>query len=131
MAGLLVAGGLGYLTFQGLSNATVYFRTADQAVAERAHLGARTFRVEGTVVNDVMREADATRFDIYANGVTVAVVDVKQPPQLFRPGVPVVLEGHWSGAVYEADVVMVKHTASYAEAHPERLKPQAPPAGSP
>ena len=55
------------------------------------------------------------------------MVDTGQPPQLFKPGIPVVLEGHWQGAVYASDQIMVKHTASYTEAHPDRLKSQLPP----
>ena len=54
------------------------------------------------------------------------VVNSSQPPQLFKPGVPVVLEGHWQGPVYASDQIMVKHTASYVEAHPDRLKSQLP-----
>ncbi|MGH9093546.1 MAG: cytochrome c maturation protein CcmE, partial [Acidimicrobiales bacterium] len=106
--------------------ATVYFKTADQAVADKAALGTRPFRIEGTVENDVARNASATTFSIFQNGTTVRVVDSAQPPQLFRPGIPVVLEGHWQGDVYAADLIMVKHTASYTEAHPDRLRPQKP-----
>ena len=126
VAGLIVAGVLSYLLFQGLTNATVYFKTADQAVADKAQLGAQQFRIEGTVENDVVHNGDDTDFSIYANHVTVHVVAVNQPPQLFQPNVPVVLVGHWQGSVYAADTVMVKHSASYTEAHPDRLKSQLP-----
>jgi cytochrome c-type biogenesis protein CcmE len=54
------------------------------------------------------------------------VIDSKEPPQLFRPGIPVVLEGHWAGNVFASDLVMVKHSASYTEAHPNRLQSQLP-----
>ena len=37
-----------------------------------------------------------------------------------------VLEGHWPGRVFASDLIMVKHTASYVEAHPDRLKSQLP-----
>ncbi len=124
---MIVAGALGYILYQGLSNATVYFKTADQAVADRAQLGTKAFRIEGTVQHDVRQAGADTDFSIYANGVTVAVVATEQPPQLFQPGIPVVLQGHWQGPVYLADTVMVKHSASYTEAHPDRLKPQLPP----
>ena len=123
----VVAGALGFLLYQGLNNATVYFKTADQAVADRASLGSRQFRIEGSVEPGVHQSGDRTLFSIVANGVSVAVVDSRQPPQLFRVGVPVVLEGHWQGPVYLADQIMVKHSASYVEAHPNRLKSQLPP----
>ncbi|HVA74172.1 MAG TPA: cytochrome c maturation protein CcmE [Acidimicrobiales bacterium] len=126
VAGIVVAGALGFLLFEGLDNATVYFKTADQAVADRSSLGTRQFRIEGTVEPGVEQAGGMTKFSIIANGVSVPVVDGQQPPQLFKPGIPVVLEGHWQGDVYQADQIMVKHSASYTEAHPDRLKSQLP-----
>ncbi len=125
-AGVVIAGALAFLLVEGLNNATVYFKTADQAVADRASLGSRQFRIEGTVEPDVRQVGTTTAFTIIANGVTVPVVDTGQPPQLFKPGIPVVLEGHWQGPVYASDRIMVKHSASYVEAHPDRLKSQLP-----
>ncbi|HEX4865119.1 MAG TPA: cytochrome c maturation protein CcmE [Acidimicrobiales bacterium] len=126
-AGVVVAGALGFLLYQGLNNATVFFKTADQAVADRSSLGSRQFRIEGTVEPGVRQAGDKTLLSIVANGVSVNVVDNKQPPQLFRVGIPVVLEGHWQGPAYAADQIMVKHSASYVEAHPDRVKSQLPP----
>ena len=125
---LVIAGAVAFLLFQGLGNATEYFKTADQAVADRASLGTRQFRIEGTVDADVRRVGNDTAFSITANRVTVPVLDSKEPPQLFKPGIPVVLEGHWAatGPVFDSDLIMVKHSASYAAAHPDRLKPQTP-----
>jgi cytochrome c-type biogenesis protein CcmE len=123
---LVIAGALGFLLAEGLNNATVYFKTADQAVADKASLGTRQFRVEGTVQPGVREIAGTTRFSIYANGVAVAVVASKQPPQLFKVGIPVVLEGHWAGSYFASDLIMVKHSANYVESHPDRLKSQLP-----
>ena len=132
VAAAVIAAAVAFLLVQGLGNATEYFKTADQAVADRAHLGTRQFRIEGTVDNDVRRVGNSTDFSISANNVTVAVVDNNEPPQLFKAGIPVVLEGHWAGTVFASDLIMVKHSASYAAAHPDRLKPQlTAPAGPP
>lgn len=133
VAGVVIVAAVVFLAVQGLSNATIYFKTADQAVAAKPSLGTKVFRLEGTVDNDVTRVGQTVRFDLTANGVTVPVVDTGSPGQLFKPGIPVVLEGHWQGAVYASDQIMVKHTASYTEAHPDRVKgrPAPPsPAGS-
>jgi cytochrome c-type biogenesis protein CcmE len=126
VAFVVIAGAIAFLVFQGLSNATEYFLTADQAVAQRSHLGTRQFRIEGTVQPDVRQVGHLTDFSIYANGVSVPVTDSADPSQLFKPGIPVVLEGHWSGTVFSSDLIMVKHSASYTEAHPDRLKSQLP-----
>jgi cytochrome c-type biogenesis protein CcmE len=131
VAVLILAGALSYLLYQGLTNATQFFRTADQAVADKAKLGTKPFRIEGTVQHNVHQLGADTDFSIYANGVSVAVVATEQPSQLFQPGIPVVLDGHWQGNVYLADQIMVKHTASYTEAHPDRLKSQLPPSQAP
>jgi len=56
--------------------------------------------------------------------VTVPVVHTGLQPQLFKPGVPVVLDGHWApgGAYFASDTIEVKHDESYKAAHPDRLK---------
>jgi cytochrome c-type biogenesis protein CcmE len=126
----VVGAAFGFLAYQGLSNATEYFYTADQAVAKQASLGTQPFRIEGTVEPGVTHTGAGTTFDIVANDVSVHVVDSAQPPELFKVGIPVVLEGHWQGAYYAADQIMVKHTASYVEAHPSRLKSQLPSSSS-
>ena len=126
VAAVVVLSALGFVAFQGLSNATEYFLTADQAVAQRASLGVKPFRIEGTVTPGVTHTPLGTEFDIYAGGATVHVVDPAQPPALFKVGIPVVLDGHWQGASFAANQIMVKHSAYYVEAHPGRLKPQLP-----
>jgi cytochrome c-type biogenesis protein CcmE len=125
-AAVVILGAIGYLAFQGLTNATEYFLTTKQAVAQRATLGTKPFRIEGTVEHDVSRVGKTEHFTIYTSGVAVRIVSTGSPGQLFKPGIPVVLEGHWQGRYYACDQIMVKHTASYTEAHPDRLKSQLP-----
>lgn len=126
VAACVIVGAVGFIAFQGLTNATQYFLTTKQAVAARATLGTKPFRIEGTVEHDVRQTPPTTRFDIYAAGVTVPVVSSGSPPELFKPGVPVVLVGHWQGDTFASDQIMVKHSASYSAAHPGRLKSQLP-----
>lgn len=113
VAGLVIAGAIAFLVAQGLGNATQYYKTVPQAVTDRASLGARQFRIMGTVDPDVRQVGGATEFSISYADVTAQVVDHKEPPQLFKPGVPVVLEGHWAGNFFQSDLIMVKHTAIY------------------
>jgi cytochrome c-type biogenesis protein CcmE len=127
IAAVVIGGSLAFLVVRGLTNATEYFKTTTQAVAQRSQLGTEPFRIEGTVENNVREVDDTVRFTIFAGGTAVDVVSTNSPPQLFKPGIPVVLDGHWAGAVYASDLIMVKHTASYTEAHPDRLAPQVPP----
>jgi cytochrome c-type biogenesis protein CcmE len=126
VAGTIILGAIGFLAFQGLTNATQYFQTARQAVANRATLGTKTFRIEGTVEHDVRQQGRYELFTIYEGGTAVQVRSTGTPPQIFKPGIGVVLVGHWQGDTYMSDQIMVKHSASYTEAHPQRLKPQLP-----
>jgi cytochrome c-type biogenesis protein CcmE len=128
VAAVIVVGAIGFVVVKGLTNATSYFLYTNQAVAQRASLGTKPFRIEGTVEHNVRRVGTETDFTIYSHGVAVPVVSSGSPSGLFKPGIPVVLAGHWaaSGPTYESSQIMVKHTANYVEAHPSRLKSQLP-----
>jgi cytochrome c-type biogenesis protein CcmE len=126
-ARMLLSGGaiVAALAFLGvqLGHATNYFYTADEAVAHRASLGTRTLRIEGTVVQgSVHQDARDTRFAIQNNGVTVAVHHQGGEPAMFRPGIPVVLQGHFAGQVFQSQLIMVKHSETYRARHPDRVK---------
>jgi cytochrome c-type biogenesis protein CcmE len=126
---LVVGAAVGFLLWKGLGNATVYFKTADEAVAQQQSLAARRFRVEGVVLTgSVVPEPDGTlHFTIYGDrGATLAVVHSGGQPGLFRPEVPVVLEGHLkpgaTPAEFVSDTIIVKHSESYKAANPDRVK---------
>ncbi len=118
----MIIAALVVLVFEGLGNATVYFKTADEAVAQRAKLGTHRFRIEGTVQPDVHQVGQDVSFTITSNGVSVPVIHRGDPPQLFKAGIPVVLEGRFQGDHFASDQIMVKHTAQYIAQHPDRLK---------
>jgi cytochrome c-type biogenesis protein CcmE len=126
VVGVLVLA-LGFLVYKGLSNATVYFRNADEAVAERESLGDKRFRLQGSVVDDAVETDDGVNFDVTYNGVAVAVRHVGDPPELFEPGIPVVLEGSWDpggGDFFASDRMFIKHDATYEskDDYDERLR---------
>ena len=114
---------VGFLLWQGLGSATLYFKTADEAVRDRDDLGDRRFRIEGAVVAGSVREvSDGVDFRIQANGVDVPVRHQGDPPELFQPDIPVVLEGQWQGQSFASDRIMVKHTSEYREENPDRVE---------
>ncbi|MHB1785310.1 MAG: cytochrome c maturation protein CcmE [Acidimicrobiales bacterium] len=124
--GVVVAGAIGFLLFQGLGNAVVYFKTASEAQAARASLGSRDFRIEGTVVKGTLHEVgNSVEFAITQGGVTVPVVNQGSPPQLFQPCIGVVLEGHFQAGTptFFSNQIMVKHGPVYTAKHPGRLTP--------
>ena len=127
VAVVILVGAVGFLLYQGLGNAAVYFKTADEAVAQKAVLGTRTFRIEGAVTPGSIHGHDGVvDFSIAHNAVTVRVVHTGDPPQLFKDATPVVLEGHWvlagpAGDYFASDLIMIKHSEDYKAAHPDRL----------
>ena len=114
---------LGFLLFQGLGNATVYFKTADEAVKQQASLGTRRIRVEGAVVPGTVHEVgNDVEFRIENNGVALPVRHQGDPPELFRDSIPVVLEGHFQGTTFASDRIMIKHSSTYTAKHPDRVQ---------
>lgn len=113
----------GFVLWQGLSNATLYFYNADEAVEQKAELADDRFRLQGTVTpGSLVEQPTGVEFDVQFNGATVAVVHTGAPPELFREGMPVVLEGQWEGDVYSSDVILVKHDEVYEEENDDRLR---------
>lgn len=124
IVGAVVIGAIGFLLVQGLGEATTYFKTADEAVRDREELGDRRFRLEGVVLAGTVRpEGSSVRFRVEENGAEVAVRHRGDPPELFREGIPVVLEGRWADRAdeFHSDAIMVRHTSEYREEHPERV----------
>ena len=117
--GVAVVVAIGFVLFQFLNNAALYYRNADEAVRDKASLGTKRFRVQGTVQDDVVQAGDLVTFSIAFNGATVDVRHHGDPPDLFKKDTPVVLEGHWdqSGQYFDSDTILIKHAAQYIEDH--------------
>jgi cytochrome c-type biogenesis protein CcmE len=122
----LLAGAVAFLLVKGLGDATTYFRNVDEAVADRDDLGTRRFRVQGTVVpGSVEQVGDVVEFDIEFHCETLHVVHDGDPPELFKPGIPVVLEGRYAeppSDVYESDRIIINHTNEYRVDEEDRLE---------
>ena len=122
VAGAILLGAFGFLLAEGLSNSLNYFETVNQAVQMRAQLGTTTFRLEGLVVpGTVKRTSTGVDFSVESSGVSEAVIETGQPPQLFQPDIPVVLVGHFSGSFFASDQILVDHTSQYIEEYPKRV----------
>jgi cytochrome c-type biogenesis protein CcmE len=127
--GVVIVAAIGFLVFKGLTSAVVFFKTANEAVAQRASLGNSTFQLEGmvlpgTVRTEKSRSGTTVAFVVVSSGVKVAVTNSGSPPQLFQPGIPVIVVGHFVGATnrFASDEILVKHSNSYIAAHPNRVK---------
>ena len=132
VASALILGAVGFIVSKGLGSATVYFKTADEAVAQRAALGTDRFRIQGTVKAGTIRAEDGRLlFTILGDrGAVVPVVHTGgQPTGLFKDSIPVVLEGRWAeeGDAFTSDTIIVKHSETYRAENPDRVDDYAPP----
>ena len=136
LASVLLLAAVAFLVSKGLGSATVYFKTADEAVAERQDLGTRRFRIQGNVkAGSIRQESGRLLFTILGDrGAVVPVVHTGgQPTGLFKDSIPVVLEGRWAGDgdAYASDTIIVKHSETYRVENPARVDDYAPAAAPP
>jgi cytochrome c-type biogenesis protein CcmE len=118
-----VVAALGFLAVKALGDASLFFLNADEAVEQRADLGDDRFRMQGTVVEGSVDESDdGVAFEVEFNDVVAEVVHNGDPPELFQPGIPVVLEGNWEGDVFASDRILVKHSSEYEAENEDRLQ---------
>ena len=121
---LVVLLALGVVVYQALSSASLYFYNADEAVEQKTDLGDKRFRLQGTVLGGTIDETDdGVEFAVAFNGVRVETHHDGDPPELFEPGIPVVLEGRWSddGDWFASDRILVKHSEEYEADNSDRL----------
>lgn len=124
----------GFIVKNFLGESTLYFKNADEAVAQKESLGTRNFRLQGTVVGEP-KERDNDRFKRFTvayRGVSVKVLHDGSEPALFKAGLPVVVEGHWNaeGTAFESSRLLVKHTedyekqddGNYSDENPDRVE---------
>jgi cytochrome c-type biogenesis protein CcmE len=122
----VICGALAFLVFQGLGNATTFYRNADEAVAKRGSLGTKRFRLQGVVAPGSIKDAGtAVEFDVEFNCVVVPVHHVGSRPSLFKSGVPVVLEGAFAArgsTTFDSDRILVRHTEEYRTKQSQRAE---------
>lgn len=125
LAVLLFAGG--FILFQGLSSAKVYFCNADEVGRRSDCGGVQRFRLQGTVeTGSVKQQADGVDFTVFFNGTSVPVHHVGDPGGIFKEGIPVVVEGRLVSGTFQSDLLMVKHSEQYIEKNPNRVPAGAP-----
>jgi cytochrome c-type biogenesis protein CcmE len=122
---VVVLGAFVYLLSGGISNNLVYFYTPGELLASGT---SEPVRLGGQVKPGSMSwnaEALDLRFVLQDDDGEISVQARSAPPQMFREGQGVVVEGRFTDSgVFEADNVMVKHSNEYrapaeGEQHPK------------
>jgi len=128
-ATVVILGGFTYLVYGGIGENLVYFFTPTEVVEKGDAVLDAPIRLGGMVAPgtvDWNPETLDLRFQVTDGETTLEVHSKGAPPQMFRDGIGVVVEGRFTRAgIFESTNVMVKHSNEYrppAEGqHPEQL----------
>jgi cytochrome c-type biogenesis protein CcmE len=106
-----------YLLFGGIGGNLVYFLTPSELVAKGTSAYDTPLRLGGQVVpGSVQWDAPSVdlRFVMQDGKAQVPVHSRGAPPQMFRDGIGVVVEGRYSAkGTFEATNLLVKHSNEY------------------
>jgi cytochrome c-type biogenesis protein CcmE len=118
---LIVLGGFGYLIYGGLDDNLVYFLTPSELMAKGDSAHNKPVRLGGMVVPGTVKwdaKAIDLRFTLADTKGKIEVHSQKAPPQMFREGQGVVVEGRLNRTgVFESTSLMVKHSNEYKAPH--------------
>lgn len=103
------------LTVSNLNDNLTYYLYPSEAVAQRGDFpDGERFRLAGIVVEGTIVEGEGeTSFEVTDGGDDIAVHLSGSKPSLFGEGVPLLLEGAWSGDTFEADSALIRHDENY------------------
>ncbi len=126
VAVLVVVAAIGYLIYTGFQSTSVYYLTVKELKAQGPLVGA--VRVAGVVQpNSIERSTtDSTiRFTIADDGGSLPVVYRGMVPDIFGPGIQVVVEGHYNAdGVFQANNLLAKCPSKFTAAVPTPVKVQ-------
>ena len=122
VVGLVLLCALVFLLVKGLGSALDFYLPADQAIAQKATLGDRTFNVEGVVApGSIHSTPSGVNFVVTSGADRLVVHNTSSPPELFQADIPVIAVGHFQGDLFVSDQILVKHTATYIAQYPSRV----------
>jgi len=122
VVGLVLVGVLVFLLVKGLGSALDFYLPADQAMAQRATLGDKTFNLEGVVApGSIHATTVGVDFVVTSGDIRLPVTNTGSPPQLFQSNIPVIAVGHFSGDSFVSDQILVKHSSTYIAEYPQRV----------
>ncbi len=118
---MLIAGGaLAYISLGDIGENLVYYWEPQELLAKGDDGVGKPVRLGGVVKNGSVKFDEKSldlRFAVgimpEEGGATVAVNATGAPPQMFREGIGVVVEGRYDGETFNADRVLVKHSNEY------------------
>lgn len=118
-------GAIGFVLVRQLDGASLYYYNVDEAVAQRAEIGDRSIRIQGTVVGEPTEQGDDESL-VFALAFEGESVDVRhvgaEPPPLFDAGVPSVVEGRFADdGTFVSERIVIKHSEEYRDDNPDHV----------
>ncbi|MEL6345818.1 MAG: cytochrome c maturation protein CcmE [Myxococcota bacterium] len=118
MVALMVCvGAIGTIASGSLGKNIVYYLTPSELVAKGDDAIGANIRLAGVVVADSKEWNEESReltFEVSDPESTVKVYNIGAPPQMFREGIGVVVEGTMDrDGVFRSEKLMVKHSNEY------------------
>jgi cytochrome c-type biogenesis protein CcmE len=113
----VLLGAFGWLLFGGLDSNVIYFLTPQELLAKGTAAVDVPVRLGGQVKPGSVRWEETSldlRFTVTDGTGDVAVHSVGAPPQMFRDGMGVVVEGRYGAdGLFRSSSLMVKHSNEY------------------
>ena len=119
LIGALAAAAIGFavITTSGISKNLVYYWTPTDITHAGDKAYGATIRLGGQVAPGTVRMLNggsALEFDVTDRRATIHVKSSGSPPQMFREGIGVVVEGTMArGGYFQSDRLMVSHNNEY------------------
>jgi cytochrome c-type biogenesis protein CcmE len=113
---IVILSAFGYLMYGGIGENIVYFLTPKELIARGTNAYDVPVRLGGQVVPGSVKwnaEALDLRFSVTDGDHVIPVHSTGAPPQMFRDGIGVVVEGRYKSGTFESTNLMVKHSNEY------------------
>ncbi len=121
LGGLVILGAVLYLVYANTQANAVYYMTVNE-LKSCTTCTTQSVRVAGVVRAGSVVRNDAqqlVRFAITAGGQSLSVIYSGIIPDIFRPGIEVVVEGHYTGqGPFQAQTLLAKCPSKFQAATP-------------
>ena len=122
LGGLVILGAVIYLVYANTQANAVYYMTVNELKSCSTTCMTQSVRVAGVVQAGSVQRNDAKQlvsFVIGAGGQTLSVIYSGIIPDIFRPGIEVVVEGHYTGqGPFQAQTLLAKCPSKFQSATP-------------
>lgn len=120
----VIVAALGFLAYQGLSHALVYYITPSELLAKGASAQGEQLNLGGQVRPGSIRWNKTThrlRFILQDPRASIPVTSGELDRPLFAGGIGAVVQGTYGRGVFHATSVLVKHSSDYVAPKPGQV----------